>query len=321
MGRQTVPRCPACREVIRPEDLYCEACGAPIAASARPAITPVATPDASYDGQSGSSGVPDEREHVEIVFPDLAGITDRGLRRPRNEDALALAALEEQGARVMVVCDGVSTSAEAARAALVAAQATLDHLVEAVLRGRSDLELAMKQAVNAAQAAVCEVPYGRDGQDGVDEGPPATTLVAALLMRGRATLGWLGDSRAYFVGSGDAWQLSHDDTWAEELLEPHPAADGGAALALRAHVLTRWLGSDRDGEPEVSITTFLLPVDGCLLLCSDGLWNYAPAPSQMRELVSGLAGDNTPLHIARGLVEFARTAGGADNVTVAVATV
>ena len=154
-----------------------------------------------------------------------------------------------------------------------------------------------------------------------DQGPPATTLVAAMLLNGRVTLGWVGDSRAYFVGPGEAWQLSHDDTWLEEVIQPHLVGEGGAAVALRAHVLTRWLGSDQEGEPEVSITTFLLPAEGILLLCSDGLWNYAPTPSQIRDLVAGLGADPTPLQLTGGLIEFARVSGGADNVTVAVATV
>jgi serine/threonine protein phosphatase PrpC len=264
----------------------------------------------------------EERLHLEVSFEDLAGISDRGLRRPRNEDALALARVEERQARVMVVCDGVSTSSQPDRAAQAAAGATLRHLVAALQEGRDDLEQAMKEAVGLAQRAVCRVPAGERGdEDEEEQGPPASTLVAALLLEGKVTLGWVGDSRAYFVGGGEAWQLSHDDTWLEEVARPSPAEEETGGLALRAHVLTRWLGSDLQGDPEASITTFLLPAEGCVLLCSDGLWNYAPTPAQMRELVSGLDATSTPLQLTRGLVEFARAAGGADNITVAVAIV
>jgi serine/threonine protein phosphatase PrpC len=326
MEEQKVVRCPECREVIRAEDLYCEACGAPIsktrgrAAGARP----------SANGPANRAPEADEREHVEMAFEDMAGISDRGLRRARNEDAMALARIDSRAARVMVICDGVSTSARPAQAAQAAAEATLRHLVASLGLGHSNLEQAMKEAVTVAQSAVCRVPYERDGHAGEgvpgeapadDQGPPATTLVAALLMDGRVTLGWVGDSRAYFIGRGEAWQLSHDDTWLEEVIQPHLVGEGAAAVALRAHVLTRWLGSDQEGEPEVSITTFLLPAEGFLLLCSDGLWNYAPTPSQIRDLVAGLGADPTPLQLTGGLIEFARASGGADNVTVALATV
>jgi serine/threonine protein phosphatase PrpC len=337
MSQHGVVRCSECREVVRPEDLYCEACGAPVAAVRTGSVPgelngPPEAPVEAPDGALASGAEGDGREHLEVGFDDLAGISDRGLRRARNEDALALARLEEHVARILVVCDGVSTSSQPAEAAQAAAQAALSDLVAAVEAGRNDLEHAMKEAVVAAQDAVCKVPYGRagagwnpdvEGPEAADEqGPPATTLVAAILLPGKVTLGWVGDSRAYFVGGGEAWQLSHDVTWLEEVAAPSQAGEEEhGRVALRAHVLTRWLGSDQQGEPEVSIATFLLPDEGCILLCSDGLWNYAPTPDQMRELVSGLDVTSTPLQLTRGLVEFARAAGGADNITVAVAII
>jgi serine/threonine protein phosphatase PrpC len=313
--------CPRCRETIRPGDRFCEACGAPIEAGAG------SSEDAGTDGPPVPGPPADGREHREIAFADLVGITDRGLRRGRNEDALAMDRVESQGARIMVVCDGVSTSAEPALASQAAADAALAHLKGAVAEGHPNLELAMRDAAGAAQRAVCRVPFAHDGE----EGPPATTLVAALLMDGRATLGWVGDSRAYFVGESEAWQLSHDDTWLEDVVlgEPLPnpprEGEGGSrgegAQAVQAHVLTRWLGQDLEGDPELSVTTFQLPAEGCLLLCSDGLWNYAPTPALMRKLVAELSAGSTLPQLARGLVEFALAAGGADNVTVAVASV
>src|SRR2546428_12375204 len=206
MDREKAVRCPECHEVTRPEDLYCEACGAPISK------TGTETGDRGAAGRGSLNGplepaAADEREHLEMAFEDMAGISDRGLRRARNEDAMALAGIEARGARVMVVCDGVSTSARPAQAAQAAAEATLRHLVAALGLGHSNFEQAMKEAVNVAQGAVCRVPYERDRQgEGLgqeapveDQGPPATTLVAALLMEGRVTLGWVGDSRADFV--------------------------------------------------------------------------------------------------------------------------
>jgi serine/threonine protein phosphatase PrpC len=312
-------RCPNpdCREPVSPEDRYCEACGGlvPAYTSRRPGADERA---ADGRGQASSFSAADQaRDRVEIGFSGLAGISDRGLRRERNEDAIALAAIEALGARALVVCDGVSASAEPALASQAAADAALASLVAAVEKGQPNPAQAMREAVAAAQTAVCAVPYRQD----VSEGPPATTLVAALIWEGKATIGWIGDSRAYFVSDGEAWQLSHDDTWLEEAAATEPSAMGGPAVALRTHVLTRWLGCDQEGGAEPSVTTFLLPSEGCLLLCSDGLWNYAPTPGSMRELVARFSAGATPLPLARALVEFARSLGGVDNVTVAVATV
>jgi serine/threonine protein phosphatase PrpC len=56
-----------------------------------------------------------------------------------------------------------------------------------------------------------------------------------------------------------------------------------------------------------------------VLLCSDGLWNYLKTPEGLGEIVVGLGGDASPATVARALTEFARGAGGHDNITVAVA--
>ncbi len=51
-----------------------------------------------------------------------------------------------------------------------------------------------------------------------------------------------------------------------------------------------------------------------LLLCSDGLWNYAETPAALVQAASqGLQGDAADL-CAR-LVAFARSSGGHDNIT------
>ena len=50
----------------------------------------------SAEGYCESCGrkVPSGRDHVELNLELLAGVTDRGLRHPRNEDAMALATTE-----------------------------------------------------------------------------------------------------------------------------------------------------------------------------------------------------------------------------------
>jgi serine/threonine protein phosphatase PrpC len=53
---------------------------------------------------------------------------------------------------------------------------------------------------------------------------------------------------------------------------------------------------------------------GCLLLCSDGLWNYLPDAADIARICSGA----DAAEAARALTEFALAAGGQDNITVAV---
>ena len=68
---------------------------------------------------------PSSRDHAEVDLGPAAGVSDRGLRHHRNEDAMALAAEQapDGPAVVAVVCDGVSSSARPDEASQVAAQA------------------------------------------------------------------------------------------------------------------------------------------------------------------------------------------------------
>ncbi|MBO0684432.1 MAG: serine/threonine-protein phosphatase, partial [Candidatus Dormibacteraeota bacterium] len=254
-----------------------------------------------------------ERDRVEVALSTLAGVSDRGLRRERNEDALALASLDGGDARIAVVCDGVSTSTEAAAASESAAKAAHAHLVKAVRAGRTDLTDSMRQAVAAAHEAVRAISDGRAASDDA----PASTLVAAVLRGRDVTIGWIGDSRAYFVGSTEGWQLTNDDTWAGDQVRLGLMSEAEAAADPRAHALTGWLGGEQEDAPEPSVSNFELATPGCLLLCTDGLWNYAPGVERLRELVLKSYAPS-PLEMARELTDFARAAGGEDNITVVI---
>jgi PPM family protein phosphatase len=257
-----------------------------------------------------------ERDRVEVSFPDLAGVSDRGLRRRSNEDTMALARVDGQGTRILVVCDGVATSTEPASAAQAAARAALAYLAEAVASGQPDLMLAMRWAVGTAHRVVCEVAE----RIGAADDPPASTLVAAVLKGGEVTIGWIGDSRAYFFDATEGLQLTRDDSWATEQVQLGLMSEAEAAADPRAHGLTAWLGGDQQPPPEPSVVKFQVPAPGCLVLCTDGLWNYAPGVGRLHELMLRFPADD-PLQVARELTDFARSSGGEDNITVVVAFV
>ena len=84
------------------------------------------------DGYCATCGAraPSPRDHfVEQPAPWVAAVCDRGVRHPRNEDAVAVAADPEPGTRaVLVVCDGVSSSTDSDVASLAAARAARDVL-------------------------------------------------------------------------------------------------------------------------------------------------------------------------------------------------
>ena len=250
--------------------------------------------------------------------PDVAALCDAGLRRDHNEDAVAVASGDQWA--VLVVCDGVSASAHADRASKIASLTACDVLAHFARSGDVATEAAsraMAAAIRAAHLAVCSAKVER-----LTDEPPGTTLVAALVRGRRLTVGWVGDSRAYWVSKTGAELLTHDHSWANDVVARGEMTEAEAMRAPLAHALTKCLGPLEHGDEPIEIDPDVrareLPGPGTLVLCSDGLWNYFSQPSAIADLVSAAGeGASTPA-VARLLVNHALARGGQDNVTVAV---
>lgn len=144
--------------------------------------------------------------------------------------------------------------------------------------------------------------FGTGG--GSEGGSPSSTFVAVVARPHEdgvaLTTAWVGDSRAYWVGER-AEQLTGAD---HEL--------GGS--------LVRWLGADTiNATPDVVST--VVPSGGHVVVCSDGLWRYAPEAEELSELTGRLLSDgHRGLDLASALVAFANEQGGHDNISVALWT-
>jgi serine/threonine protein phosphatase PrpC len=320
-------RCPSCGEPVDYTDGFCEACGSRVASPAVssggdagvpecPACEADGSPYAiTADGYCDACGrkAPAGRDHVELDVGLAAGVTDRGVRHSRNEDAMALAAPQGPGGgpvTVVVVCDGVSSAPRADEASLTAVRAASRALLAAVRAG-DDLEAASAAALQAGRTAL--------GGLAAPSGAPAATYASAVLEDSAVTVCWAGDSRVYWLAAdeGGSRCLTKDDSLAEEIVAAGMATVEEAMASPQAHVITRWLGADLpDLEPHVA--RFEPPGPGVVLVCSDGLWNYRPEAADLAAMA--LPGAQTdPLAAAIALVKFAVDAGGADNITAVLA--
>ncbi|TDC95996.1 serine/threonine-protein phosphatase [Nonomuraea deserti] len=262
--------CPVCQASVLEGDVYCEACGHALGSPVCAFCDAAAVDPEGYCERCGLRQ-PTDRDHAEIVLVGgAAAVTDRGLRRSRNEDAMAL--LASGGATVTVVCDGVGSSPRADEASEVAVETA----AAALARG-----LSSEEAFDLAGRAVSKLATSVHDA-------PACTYVSAVVEPGRVTLGWAGDSRAYWMPDGTP--LTTDD-------------------AVPTGEITAWLGADAVGVT-LNVRTFTPRGPGHLLVCSDGLWRYLDGYAFPRA--------GSPLDLAREMLRHALDSGGQDNVTIVV---
>lgn len=290
--------CVACRAGRVDTDGYCENCG---------------------------HAQPRERDHVEQELDAVAAVSDRGLRHHRNEDAFAVssAALPDGSpAVVAIVCDGVSSATRPDEASAAASAAANELLLTALPRGTHPQQ-AMHEAIVAAAEAVNLLAGGPDraGEEPAHraQNAPACTIVGAVVAGGLLIVGWVGDSRAYWVPddrSGPPARLTEDDSWAAQMVAAGLMNEAEAYADERAHAITGWLGADAY-ELEPHTAAFKPDRPGVVVVCTDGLWNYAESPHDMARVLPPDAA-RRPLHSARVLVGHALDGGGHDNVTVAL---
>ena len=327
--------CPSCATPVAAGERFCEACGADLGLP-DPAPAEVATPsrvcrdcggEVADDGYCTSCGAlaSSRRDHFsEQPAAWVGAVCDRGIRHTRNEDAVAVDAGAEPGSHaVLVVCDGVSSSTDSDVASLAAARVAREVLAfsspQAMGTAATRVAASARALVAAADAANQAVIAHTTSGPG---NPASCTFVAAVVDGPLLVVGWVGDSRAYWLPDvGDALLLTVDDSFAAEQIAqgvPRAVAESGP----QAHAITRWLGVD---APDHTPRTVSLDLDapGWVLVCSDGLWNYCSEPADVAELVSSTSRTSgpEPLQLAGALVDWANTQGGQDNITVAVARV
>jgi protein phosphatase len=221
--------------------------------------------------------------------------TDVGRGRSANEDAF----VADQDRGLYAVADGMGGH----RAGEVASATAIETLQSAFGTGGR-----IEDAVAAANAAVFTQASENPEMRGM-----GTTVTAVALTDGRyATIGHVGDSRAYLLRDGTLSQVTEDHSLVEQLVREGQLSPEEAAVHPQRAVITRALGIEPDVEVDV-YEVDLHPGDR-LLLCSDGLSNMVRGP----QLEALLREQGDPQQAAEMLVDAANAAGGDDNITVVI---
>lgn len=209
--------------------------------------------------------------------------TDRGLVREANQD------FAYAGEQLLAVADGFGEQGADA------SQAAVDALRQVSVGG---LLNAMDDAAQLAGNAVQDM----DGS--------GTTLTALLWSGSRLGLVHIGDSRAYLLRGGELFQITHDDTLVQAMVDDGKLTAAEAASHPDRALLSKALTGDVSPGVEVR--------DGRAgdryLLSSDGLHAVVDIGTVKEVLET-----EEPQQAVDRLIALANAAGGPDNVSCVVA--
>jgi PPM family protein phosphatase len=228
--------------------------------------------------------------------------SDVGLLREGNEDSAYA------GPRLLAVADGMGGHAagEVASAVTIGAMAELDSDRYA----GTDLLADLSNAVASANMRLQQMIIANPAVEGM-----GTTLTAVLWFDGHAAVCHIGDSRGYLLRGGQLYQITHDHTLVQSLVDEGRITEDDVSTHPQRSLLLRALDGRTIAEPDLSVHE-AQPGDR-YLLCSDGLSGVV-SDETLRDTLAGIA---DPDAAARQLIDLAIRGGGPDNITCIVADV
>ena len=241
--------------------------------------------------------------------PIVGQRTDRGMKRPRNEDAVGIPppnlepSVIEQKGRLYAVADGMGGEAGGQEASTTAIRTLFD---EYYSDPEPDARRSLGHAVRAANQAVYRKARSTPALSRM-----GTTLTAAVVRGEDLVVAHVGDSRAYRIRNNEIRQLTHDHTWVADAVHAGTISAEEARNHPNRNILIRALGS----EPEVEVETGrgkLQPGDR-VVLTTDGLTNFV-GDGEILQRVQELG----PQEAADALIDLANERGGHDNITATV---
>jgi protein phosphatase len=263
-----------------------------------------------------------------------AAASDIGRVRKQNQDA------GYAGPGLVAVADGFGPAGDRASAAAIDALRSLEPgspepsrtLGEVAGSGASDdavpadLLNLLSDAVSAAGASVRSIT-----QTQPDLAGSGATLTAMLLSGSRLALVHIGDTRAYLFRDGGLFQITHDHSVTQSMIDSGRLTPEEAASHPQHSMLLRAVGASsaemaESGLPEEQARMAATPDLSLLearsgdryLLTSDGLTNVVPDSAIRRTLSDqGLSA----AEVVRRLITLANEAGGPDNIAIAIADI
>ena len=233
------------------------------------------------------------------------GLSDPGCVRKQNQDTYQIEQLDKNSV-LCVVCDGMG----GAKSGNIASSLAVDAFTEEVVScwkpsmGSEQVEQILRAAVKLANFTVYDQAAQFEEFSGM-----GTTLTAALIHNGTATIVNVGDSRVYGINRSGIQQLTKDHSLVQLMVDRGELTPEVAKSYPGKNLITRAVGT----EPSVLCDVFRWDVSkgDYLLLCSDGLSNMMDDQEILFEVAHGV----NKKQCGKRLLNIAKNRGAPDNVT------
>ncbi|HZW21320.1 Stp1/IreP family PP2C-type Ser/Thr phosphatase [Noviherbaspirillum sp.] len=243
---------------------------------------------------------------------ELAGLTDPGLMRAQNEDAIALGTPD----RFIILADGMggyNAGEVASSIATKVVYGALDQspdLAQTVPPGSTAVRALLVRAFQQANSAILEAARAEPAYHGM-----GTTLVAAVFHGDEVTVAHVGDSRAYRLREGELRQITRDHSLLQEQIDAGLITPELARFSSSKNLVTRAVGVA--GDLDVEVHGHRVQAGDIYLLCSDGLTDMLSDTEVLEVMLREGSLDD----MCRSLVQRANSNGGLDNISVVLAKV
>lgn len=228
------------------------------------------------------------------------GISDRGLVRKRNEDALFI----DEDHCVYAVADGLG--------GLPGGDQASGRIVELLDKAFNGVDSEEERADLADLIIEINRVITKEGLEAHPFTGSGSTLTIGQIIKDQMLIAHVGDTALYLLREDTLEQITSDHTMAQEFIDRLGEKARESMPPEYPHTLTRCVGQIE--ELRVDQTRIALQSKDRILLCSDGL-NKVLTHRQIQCL---LEADQSPQKIAQSLVDSANANRGPDNITIIV---
>lgn len=244
--------------------------------------------------------------------------SDIGLKREENEDSHLIVDHRTNDVdikyygRMYAVADGLGGHAGGKIASGLACQGLLDYY-----NGNKYVDKETKSFYRTRLLRLNTIIYGihdrirKYGEENSEYKELGTTLSVLVLIKNRALIAHVGDSRIYRLRKNSLEQITKDHTMAQILIDLNYLSPQTSQTHPSHHILTQAVGHEMEF---IYNSVEKVRKGDTFLLCSDGLYNRVSD----REIKDVLLSNSVPSKKCRQLVIKALETGGTDNITLII---